>query len=707
MVAQFAWALFDSVIFDGDPFVGAPSSGTLTVPLVVDTAEFAGLGPWTISNSMTVANFIETGAAVDVTGKLTITNSFQYGSALDQATPHVSPTIEPGGTITLAPGATGASIALDAVNFAAGASETLAIGSQTVTVGILNGFSPGDTIDFVNQPNLTFSIDTTTPNEVDVFSPAGASAKKIYTLQFSAGTNLPLIEPLSDEHGGTKIVFDPTPVVLDPQIAGSTVEWDFIHLNEGIGGQPEPSPYVPASALPDGKSGATIGLGVDLGKVNTVITDADLALLGSATNPNLAVIKAILDDGSSGQDAVDFLNSKGHVSSTNTQVGDIGPQLDTVSLDLPQLAALDNIAETRILTDVESNWANGIAGVTPGSTIAFSALPKQAQTALVDVAFNFGADAFPKTFKDFIAAGNSVTDANKNGDPTLWAKVADDLSHFLAKGAATERLLRDAALIESIPNVLGPPAPVQTTVINGKLDFTSVSSAEYAITTTGGDVYTLTNDAGSPNLASIRMPSDPLYAVSFVVNGQLTQEQSAAPDATIDAPANATGVQVRLLDDNGNQLTTPSDFVFFVKYVSDGSVNATVSETPFSGPSDHGFVHDLLKIVGQAVHDLSKAGDFSKSGLNFLHDPAIRADIKQIGLDLQHEKSLGEDEKSLFADIVKNVSITFPTPVNTLDAQAMRHISDAIAGAGQALAIASAEDSLPKAFLNSIRILHA
>src|SRR5262249_50348707 len=127
----------------------------------------------------------------------------------------------------------------------------------------ISGFIAGDDVDFPFYPNLTLGVASYAgnSNEVDLYS----SGKLVTKLIFSGGVSTTALEPVSDGTGGTEVVVDPasvspsaSAVLTDPQLSqvvgasslgtGGTIDWGFIHQNEGGNWL---NPYVP----PGKKSG--------------------------------------------------------------------------------------------------------------------------------------------------------------------------------------------------------------------------------------------------------------------------------------------------------------------------------------------------------------------------------------------------------------------------------------------------------------------
>lgn len=175
---------------------------------------------------------------------------------------------------------------------------------------------------------------------------------------------------------------------LKEAVMADGVDWSFISQNEG--GQ-QLSGYVLPGA---GKAGLTIGTGVDMSAMTADQLNA-LPISDSA--------KSTLQPfcGLQGQDAIDAYNN---------YVADHGgpPEIDQDSA-----TTLDqHAAETTTLNPLSDAYHNATG-------LNFSDLPSQVQTALADVAYQYGPDlatAAPKLWQDVI-----------DGD---WDAVANELDDF-------------------------------------------------------------------------------------------------------------------------------------------------------------------------------------------------------------------------------------------------------------------------------------
>jgi autotransporter passenger strand-loop-strand repeat protein len=328
-----------------------------------------------------------------------------------------------GGTVALESGG----VVSGGVNFA-GSGGTLEIFGTAISTAVISGFVSGNVIDFVNQPNLTleaayYAGDT---NEVDLYNKSTLVAQ----LYFSGGVSTTTLEPINDGTGGTEIIVDPTSATLsDPQFSqlvgsssigtGGTITWSFIHTNEGGNWL---NPYVPftAAAAAGAKSGVTIGIGVDLANG---ITQPEFASLfpNYASNPNLlylynATAPAQGSPGPTGAQALAYLNSPNGAEQT-IQVNNIYDLASvSVSITHSQANTLTVQAETDTLQTLVNEWTG---------TVSVSALPSQAQTALADLAYNYGnlPVSTPTTWGDIIAAADTISSVLPYGSTAAWNVV--------------------------------------------------------------------------------------------------------------------------------------------------------------------------------------------------------------------------------------------------------------------------------------------
>jgi len=181
------------------------------------------------------------------------------------------------------------------------------------------------------------------------------------------------------------------------------VDVDFIAQNEGgviLKG------YVPEAATT--RSGVTIGMGVDLGQRTP--EDLNAMQISQALKDQLTPYLGL-----QGEDAASFL------------------QANPLQITAADAATLDSAALNPIITAVQTNYD---AAQPP---VAFADLAAEAQTALVDLAYQYGtglAKATPHFWGD-------VTQGN-------WSKAVAELKNFGDKYPT--RRNREAALIQQALN---------------------------------------------------------------------------------------------------------------------------------------------------------------------------------------------------------------------------------------------------------------
>jgi hypothetical protein len=368
---------------------------------------------------------------------------------------------------------------------------------------IINGFSKGDTIDFPNQPNLTLEAKSTT-GEVDIYN-----KDKFVAAFLFVGNDVTSLKPVSDDpasdgHSGTKIIVDPTDVQLaDPQPsgepAGVSIKWNIIHKNEGGLWL---NPYVPIDPKhPKGNSGVTIGYGVDLGNGMTqsqfANAFADVGVRDWANDPNLsyldnATIQKTIGDAPQGKAALDYLmkNGKEQVITVN---GIPNPASISVSITPSQANALTLESERDHLFTLLDRW---------GGSASFTSLPWQAQTALMDVTFNYGSVP-SKVFAAAKTAAATISTTSPYGQMSAWSKVAAQIGKLPTNH---QRMLSDAALIRQIPGSTGHASAVASLI---------QAMASFGTSTTHGAFHELaTSDTHTLALTSAASSTQTSLAVS-------------------------------------------------------------------------------------------------------------------------------------------------------------------------------------------------
>jgi hypothetical protein len=485
------------------------------------------------------------------------------------------------------------------INMGAGTDTlNLTLTSQLVPTDVINGFIPGDRIDFLNMHGLTLSAAFSRsggqdPGEVDVYSKQALVAILDFT-----GTNVDLLtntlQPIVDASGtGTAIVIDSSAVpLMDPQ--GTSIRWSFIRGQEGN----LLAPYVPKPNTTS--SGLTVGVGVDLanGLIHqATITNAyGLTFPGFssifpdyASNPNLVFLynatnnqtNAVKNTAPKGPNAVTYLINNG-----TEQVAGGNPTSTSVSITQSQANLLSNTAEQYQLNDLITVWS-------AYTSTSFTELPAQAQTVLLDYSYSHDVEAWPtrqgtpaqklsqKLFFDIIQAGSTVTTSPPYGSAQAWAQVVLDLKLF-----GTDRQSAEAGLILEIPGVtsallnilsIQPGTAVASNDWNYNFDDTSTSTI-YALDPSGSTTYTLIENPGSPNFSTIQLPAGDAdqYSVSYEIGKQWSTPQIAQPLDRLTLPSNVVGLRVALQYANGSSELSPDGYTFLVTFATLGTFSGTV-----------------------------------------------------------------------------------------------------------------------------------
>jgi hypothetical protein len=157
------------------------------------------------------------------------------------------------------------------------------------------------------------------------------------------------------------------------------IDTDFIHGQEG---GIYTNPYIPTDKNDNviGHSGITIGYGLDLG---SGITKSQFETLfpNWQSDPGLSFLHGAI--GLTGDAAQTYLNSVGPNGYTFDKYGnDINT---SISVSTTNANALSDFGQQRTLNNLINEWNNN-----PNTTIDFNELPPEAQTALADVAYQYG-----------------------------------------------------------------------------------------------------------------------------------------------------------------------------------------------------------------------------------------------------------------------------------------------------------------------------
>ena len=216
------------------------------------------------------------------------------------------------------------------------------------------------------------------------------------------------------------------------------------------------------------------------------------------------------------------------------------------------------------------------------SGVDFTHLPTEAQTALMDITFNYGGFDPRKTGSLLPDAALAAATMNSQGHGIEWNQVANDIAHLSSNH---NRMLTDANLVRQLlpagSTLPGLPTsqPATSVAANTSTYGFSVADAvtQYAFDPTGSTTYALIANPGSPNISSIQLPIDSAesYLVSYQVGTHWSAPKAAQPDQIVNLPADVTGVQVQLLDASGNA-APDTDFVFFVTFANSGNFSGNV-----------------------------------------------------------------------------------------------------------------------------------
>jgi hypothetical protein len=378
-------------------------------------------------------------------------------------------------------------------------------GTLTIDPGIdpeknffINGFAYGDKVLFANQDNLTLSAFWEGPNnigngEVDIYS----GSNKIATLSFAGlGANEFQLEPISTS-GGTEIILDTKNVSLENyQVApgGFATDWDWsiVAKHEGNSLAPYAIPLIASTT-----SGVTIAQGLDLAKGITFNQFENLFLGYSndiphfIADPNLSFLASLAGaTGDIGQKAITYLQTNG--GTQNARSNSFDPTSLAVSLTTSQANTLTNFAREDIANGLVTVWGTG-------GNVALSQLPPQAQTVLLDIAYQFGPKgektnalggvlwtdmrAFATSLKHDLSSGLlspswalNTTELGKAQE--VYTDLIDMSATYAgADGKPVQRYIDDANLIATIPGFVKPDAaePPLLTVKNATASETATS----------------------------------------------------------------------------------------------------------------------------------------------------------------------------------------------------------------------------------------
>ncbi len=470
----------------------------------------------------------------------------------------------------------------------------LVVDGTSPPVLTINNFVSGDTIQFSNLSDLTLTAaygvlennGQPVPGEVDLYS----GTKEAATLIFTGGPDTSYtLEPQTEfEQPGTFVEVDPNSVqsatIVNP--TGYSINWNTILNNESN----KYAPYVPAPGNSKNFSGVTVAVGVDFGQIMTQ-AGFEKIFPNYKSDPNLVFLyNAIgLKLHSKTQSPVVYLQTNGATANlTYTRSG------KTIIADVFSASVSITIAQANMLTTyAESTMLSSLKGVVSKANRA----PAAAQTALMDVVYNMGTQTkaaspnapLPASFwTDARAAVNSITTANPSGTVAAWTQLENDISHITRN---TTRMQADAGLIQGVihqinsANVSQLPTLESANTIASAPDtsnygFEVSPSTQYALDPTGGSTYTLLDSANSPDFKSIELPTDSAasYLVSYEVGTTWSAAKSAQPDQTVDLPSNVDGLKVELLGSNGEAVTGPTDFIFYVTYAAPGVFSGSVIE---------------------------------------------------------------------------------------------------------------------------------
>ena len=436
----------------------------------------------------------------------------------------------------------------------------------------INGFASGDTIDFADQRGLTTTA--VFGGSLEVYS----GTNEIAVLNLGSDSIADAIVPQNDGSGGTKIVFESVPIgpqQLNP--SGTQIDWGYIQQHEKL----ELAPYVP-KAKPD-VSGVTVGYGVDLAHLFSATYFASNVFPSYTSNPNLlylygaivptltgALARTYLAEGTGQTATIDNNPASQYVSVTTYDANQL-----TYEAELYKLSVGPG---TQSLVGFWSKYGFG----------SIYKLPALAQTSLYDLFYN-GLITYNSTImEDFVSAAESISSAAPLGASSTWASLATDL--LLAGGVNPTRKVDDGDLTNQILiQIVGQstnltiPTMVQSGATTGARTSYSIMNTSlnslYGFDPSGSQDFTLTEAGSSPNFASIVMPSswDGSYLVSYETGSTWSSPQQAQPLQTITLPTGVDGLQVTLLNSNGDPVTSQNDFTFFVSFASAGTFSGTVT----------------------------------------------------------------------------------------------------------------------------------
>jgi hypothetical protein len=487
-----------------------------------------------------------------------------------------------------------ASGGVDTVNIVSSGTNAIIFSANNTTVNLslkpglnqieyINGFNNTDALNIVGLGALTLSAITNNvgpslPGQVNLYD---ASNDLVAELVFDSATTITQLEPSTANMGGagTSIKFDAPPGPQDPTIAGSQVNWSYIHTHESPGGVTQLAPYIPADP-----SGLTVAQGVDLGRGSPSIFTNTFSASVISQNPNLQFLASFL--GETHADALDDLQPQVTVSGNPTAV--------SVSITTTEAYALTDAAETKFYNQISTAYN---AGETTG--VAWNELTAGQQTALLDIAYNFGASALlglktgvPWHLWTDALSGYWEGAAYEIQDNTPGATSAGQIARDQNNAQLLYPGYQSSATYVSAPPVQLASNPLETATVTAFVVNSVSTGTTYSLDPPGPDLI-LVEAGGSPLFSSITLPESAAteYLVSYAVGSNWSVNQLTAAGATVDFTAGATGISIVMLDGSIDPAAGAPEFAFYVTFATTGNF---VGEALSSFPGDDDFA-DLGK----------------------------------------------------------------------------------------------------------------
>jgi GH24 family phage-related lysozyme (muramidase) len=325
--------------------------------------------------------------------------------------------------------------------------------------------------------------------------------------------------------------------------ASTSISWPFITQQEGE----RTTAYVST-----GKSGVAIGMGDDFGNqslstLESILQDANARLPADQQVSSTIQQELLAAQGLHGQDAQGYLN------------GLASP----ITVTPEQAAALDEAFKHALIDPIVQQYDNAIDAYNQanGTSLShFADLPPDAQTAIADVAWQYGPTSSYPAFWSYVTSGN-------------WSKALEELNHW----SNTDTPASDQSRRTLDANLLAGAFQVtETTNPNGTLSSSTMSDGSetsYSYNPDGSIAGTTTTDA-SGNVIS---------ETTYVYNDDGTLKSSTTTDANGELVSQVTWAYNSDGSLASSTSTDGSGFSTTATYGSDGNLTGFNVTDPVTG----------------------------------------------------------------------------------------------------------------------------